>query len=135
QSPTITFGLSPSLRGALATKRSRLLSREILDCFAPLAMTENAELSRAALRAAADTLPRHLDLPHGGDLRQRAGVLGFVLGLRGRRRAGGGVREALLHLAQEAVERVDAGSQLGDLGKFGARGAGRLARDVEGEPV
>ena len=41
------------------------------------------------------------------------------------------IGEARLHLAQEAVERIDARRHLGDLGEFGAVGGGRLARDLE----
>ena len=40
-----------------------------------------------------------------------------------------------LHLAQESVQRIDARGHLGDLGEFGAAGADRLARGLEGGPV
>ncbi len=53
----------------------------------------------------------------------------------GRRRARGGVGESRFHLAQEAIERIDACRHLGNLGEFGVAAAGRLARGLEGGAV
>ncbi|TGN90274.1 hypothetical protein EOW77_0000055 [Bradyrhizobium yuanmingense] len=53
---TKRVGLSPSLRGALATKQSRLSLLGSLDCFATLAMTvlrEGALLSPPSFRGVA----------------------------------------------------------------------------------
>src|SRR6516165_10565846 len=70
-------------------------------------------------------LPRRAEAPHTFDPGQRAGRLG----IRRHGRAHRGIREALLHLAQEAVEGVDAGGNFRNLGKFSNRAGRRLGGD------
>ena len=54
---------------------------------------------------------------------------------RRQRSARGGVGEADLHFADEAVERIDTRRHLGDRGKLGAAGGGWLAGKLERRPV